>query len=451
LEPALVTEEIVFSPPHADAGQATLPQQRSIAALLWCLVTIGMTRRALQPFIQNPLDWLQSDPGRFFRNALRPWSHDILNIIEPAGLQIWLGAILRICGNSRVSVGVCYALLSLITPWLYYKWMKESLPTPTLALAGFAVISCLPTWTLFTSYFMQETLLVTLIGASLWTSWRAARLHGDGLSLYAAAACWGFAIMTKVTVLSLAALVWAWLAWRIVRPTSSPRCWATLAMATALLALLTSVNTIKVYNRIHEIVWIPQAAFNRAYFESGKAQIVVTWLYTDSVGPPERRQQSSAIGTATIFDAPFAPFSDWRMPREDVLMYVIDYRDHQYDTPPLQISWHDRARYMLYNAIYFFWGGAWPISEGPLTQLDRLAPLSRWIWFPLTLVLLIHVALSRRLTPLSFFCLVYLGVFLVQQVGVMEGRYRMAWEGLAIAAFLERLSFARSPSELEPI
>ena len=64
-------------------------------------------------------------------------------------------------------VAYCTALLSLAGPWLWYRFFRELQSSKTLALAGWACLSFLPSWIAIYGYFMQETLMLPLLGAAL--------------------------------------------------------------------------------------------------------------------------------------------------------------------------------------------------------------------------------------------------------------------------------------------
>ena len=66
------------------------------------------------------------------------------------------------------------SLLALLTPWLWYRfYVKYNRIKPWHWRVG--ILSLLPSWTSIYAYFMQETLLLPLLGAALWATWRCRR------------------------------------------------------------------------------------------------------------------------------------------------------------------------------------------------------------------------------------------------------------------------------------
>ena len=101
------------------------------------------------------------------------------------------------------------ALLSLCGPWLWYRYLRELLPNRDWALAGWVILAALPSWSAIYSYFMQETLMLPLLGAALWTTWRCRR-KGDTGSFVLAAGIWMLAGLTRGICIPLAAVAMTW-------------------------------------------------------------------------------------------------------------------------------------------------------------------------------------------------------------------------------------------------
>src|ERR1035437_69804 len=96
-------------------------------------------------------------------------------LFDPLVYQTWLSIVQRVTMGIPGLVAVYAAALSVATPWFWYRFLSETLDSKTLALAGWAALGLLPTWIGIYSYFMSETLLLPLIGLSLWMTLRAKR------------------------------------------------------------------------------------------------------------------------------------------------------------------------------------------------------------------------------------------------------------------------------------
>ncbi len=396
--------------------------------------------RIVHPFIDNPFDFTPeaSDPARHLRFALHPESHEFFNLVDAAGYQYWLRMVLMICRDSKVAIAIYAALLGAITPLCYYLWMRECLPDRKLALAGYAILALLPTWILYAGLFMQESLMLPLIGLSLWTNWRAVRLRSTP-TLVAAGLLWGLTAATKPAVAPLLLLVWGWTVWRFVRSQIRPVPVAGMILATLLMVLAYSITPVRTYMRMHTFVLYPQDILNRVYFESGAA---VIWVHIDCIDAypdPIAQRFLTAIQSPAIADRPLRPLSDWHTHRSGTYNGYIGYLGKlPIVSPEVSLKLSDRLVLMGDGIIFFFFGDTWPLDDANQDRiLNQLAALSRWLWAPLLAVVLFRVIKTRRVTPVIAFCLVYLLFFLLQQSVVMEGRYRMPWEGLAVAALLD--------------
>ncbi len=399
--------------------------------------------RIVHPFIDNPFDFptTASDPARHLRYALHPENHEFFNLVDPAGYQLWLRMVLTICGESRIAIAIYAALLGAVTPFTYYLWMKECLNDRKLALVGWAILSLSPTWTLYAGYFMQESLMLPLLGLSLWINWRAVRLKSIP-SLIASGMLWGLTATTKPAVAPLFLLVWIWTAWKWIRSQRPVLRLVSIIVATLLMVSVYSITPIKTYTRMHTFALYPQDMLNRLYFESGAAEIRAYIDYNDTYPKPMTQRFYTVIQSPAVFDRPLRPLSDWRTHRSGIFTGLISYLGKRpMVSPEVSLKLSDRIVLTGDGVIFFLFGDTWPIDDVNQAQiLNQLAMLSRWLWAPLVAFIAYRVMARRRATPVMVFCLIYLVFFLLQQSVVMEGRYRLPWEGLAVAAFLDALA-----------
>jgi uncharacterized membrane protein len=107
-------------------------------------------------------------------------------------------------------VGFYTSLLSLITPWIWYRFFRELLQSRLIATGGWDALSDLPSWMAIYGYFMQETLLLPLLGAALYASWRCKRKQ-DVASFLVMVLLWTLAGLTRGITIPLAAVACTWL------------------------------------------------------------------------------------------------------------------------------------------------------------------------------------------------------------------------------------------------
>src|SRR6185437_16345413 len=96
-----------------------------IHSVLITLIVVGCIMRAGFPFIYNPLESLWSDPLRHFHNAFDVKGEDLESILNPPGFEVYLSTLVRFIGQNRDMHSIAMALLSVVTPWLWYRWFRE--------------------------------------------------------------------------------------------------------------------------------------------------------------------------------------------------------------------------------------------------------------------------------------------------------------------------------------
>ncbi len=416
--------------------------EKVLALFFWALIIAGIVVRLVNPFIHNPLDYLSgywlSDCLRHYSNALECFSTKTilaaLGILDPVGYQIWLSAVLRITSGARIAVAFYAAGLSIVTPWLWYRWMLLSIGQRTLALGGWAILSILPDWIRLYQFFMQETLLLPLVGLSLWLAWRAKEKLDNG-SYLACGLAWGACLATKTTALPLAVIILPWLVLkaRLQKKTSA----AVLLIAATFCVY--AASPVKIFTRIHAFIPFPPGDHHRILFESGKKDLKIKFKFIDA--QDSYREYDADINCSSLYHPQLAPLSNWVSSREGLCQFEVDYTKAPNDyLPPSSMTFGDRLKYTFENIIFFFFGLSWPEDwfgdEKRFPLLAHLCPLTRFIWLPMTVVA-IFLAFRRRCYDIM--TILFAGsllLFLFQQSFIMEGRYKKPWEGLAVATLI---------------
>jgi hypothetical protein len=354
------------------------------------------------------------------------------------GYQIWLTAVLTITGDSHTAVAVYAAFLSVITPWLWYRWMRECVPER--ALEGYAILALAPDWIKIYSVFMQETLLLPLLGLALWLSWKAQREVNFRADLWASLA-WAGALVTKASALPIFVIVWAWVA-RTRLQQAGRKAMLLACLAGAVTIPIYSLTACKIYCR----TGIPGARhmlYDEIYFESGAKLCRARFLLPQTEdpaqysfrrleGPPAVLELPMDCGSPSAYLPQFEPFSAWESGRRGDTFLLLD---------RLQISGHRvrphlpaRLRWTGENVLFFLFGQNWPGHF----FVAQVGENMRWIWAPMALAVLLSAWFQpeKRREILTVLCLVSLFIFVFQQSFSLEGRHRMPWEGLDLAAYL---------------
>ena len=397
--------------------------------VLYGLIAIGCGLRVYNVWIHNPLDHIWSDPQRYWDHAKEPLTPSPMSVFDPVVYQTWLGMVQKLTLGLPELIAIYATLLSLATPWCWYRFLREALASRTLALAGWAVLSILPTWIGIYSYFMSETLLLPLIGLSLWMTLRADRKRTVAAFL-TMVALWMVTGLTRGIAIPLAAaaagLVWLGYAQKI---------------RTALLSvLLAGAVLLPLSFRSHHFVylWAPYGNgwLTKIYAESGCREIELRF-------EREGAKWSYGFTSPIVDEQPFAPLSDWKSGRTGTVNVFVDFTQGTRDWAAslAATAQHGAARWRLHgeNLAYLFFGQSWP-DDNQEYFMGRMANLSRWLWAPFFVALVglgcwrWRDTLARPLLPA-----VILIWFLFQGwmlVAVNEGRYRKPLEGLLVAQAL---------------
>jgi hypothetical protein len=415
--------------------------------LLWLFIAIAIMVRMREPFIHNPMNSIRSDPGRHFHSAVG-FGTEIFSLIEPIGYNLWLAAILKILGHTKIAVAIYTAAISCATTLTWYLWFRECLPSKRLALVGFAIIAALPSWIGIYTYFMPETLLLPLLGLSLYLTWRAHRVQSTG-SVWQAAIAWVFTLLTKMSVAPTAIISLTWLFMALLKSKGKDFVWRQAAPSLLLIIFTVIADPLNTYLGLHTgWMWPPGATItelNHAYYLSGSK------FWRGVVLKGSNDPQPLGLFESPSFECapPLSPFSEWTSGRNGEHQFTINCaRPFSFFAPRLPERFKQTPALVLENILYFFFSESWPDNnkENPVEVVQITL---RWMWPLLTALILIAAAVRRKGNVLLVITVVSAGIYCIQQFAVMEGRYRKPWEGIAIACFLSLLSAKKYASEAE--
>jgi len=408
---------------------------RSIAPpdlMLYLFIVSGECVRAIVPFIHNPLHAIWSDPGRWWEYASTGTDTPPLALIDPVFYQAWLSFVAKLTLDIPVLTALYAAVLSVITPWIWYKFFRELLPVKRYALAGWAILAWLPSWIGIYSYYMSETLLLPLMGLSLWLSWRSMRKRDVG-SFGLAAFCWTLAGTTRAVAAPVAAAVTVFTWWRQERRVASA------IGAGLIIVLILGSLSYRSYQRTGLLAPLGQGAMNQIYAQSGKKEIKINYSSSNGV------RFYYGFGSPSVGIAPFEPFSDWRTSRTGVVDVNIDLDNQSASWRQAQSLAGESAPSALpliaENITFLFFGHSWPDTNRK-HFFEQLSNWMRFVWAPLfiicvvMLIRIIRKGERKHAPPLLMALLLWFLIQGVLLISVNEGRYRKPAEGLIIAAML---------------
>lgn len=416
-------------------------RDRNLRWALLLAVAGGALVRIWTAFLHNPIDAIFSDPGRWWETGYQSLSLGPLTGIDPLGYQVWTSLVAKISSGYPPLVATFAAVLSVATPYVWYRYMRELAPGGWSALVAWAVISWLPSYIGIFSYFMSETLFIALFGAGLWLSFRALRKKTLG-SFLLSVAVWLAASVTRVFALPIGIVISAWVLFH-----SEERKQKLLATAVLALIFLLPVAARCYYlTRVWSPFGVPQ--MNQIYFDSGRATIQMEL----------RRDQGAykwfyEFTSPATFDQPLQPFSDWSPSRTGIAKISINLdrglTDWNAADEALRAGIYRRLKLHAENYLLFYFGHSWP-DDNPDHFWEEMGNHLRWLWPPLLLLVTLWNARQAMITRTVHIVplLTMMVCWLMPLAPVLiEGRYRKGAEAMLITNLIFLVARSREDKE----
>lgn len=394
--------------------------------ILYALISVAYYYRIAYVIEHNPINYLGTDMLRHWGHGTDVLSDDPFIIGDPILYQLYISALAKLSLKIPELTAFYTILLSLLTPWVWYRYFRELQPSRLIAVVGWAVLSWLPSWNSIYGYFMTETLLLPMLGMALWATWRSRRKHTVG-SFLLVIFFWTLTGLTRGISIPLAAVaaIWLWI--------EQGNKFRKAACGVVLLGLILAPLSYRSYEAVHMIAPHGNSMLTRIYGQSGKQEIHLEYQREGAVW--YFGFQSPSLGAE-----PFSPLSNWKSRREGVVKVYIDVEKGRQDwNAALEANLLTLDKYLWItkeNLIFLFLGESWPDSDRSYL-LGESNYQMRWIWAPLTLCVLVWTLVcwrSQRKQLLLF--AIFVTWFIVQgliPICVNEGRYRKPAEGLLIA------------------
>ncbi|HEX5127088.1 MAG TPA: hypothetical protein VFW00_10145 [Rhodocyclaceae bacterium] len=394
---------------------------------MYLLIILGCGARLYEVWQHNPLDpdRLYSDAMRHWEQASEPLEPSPLALFDQPFFQLWLSVVQIWTMGLRPLIAIYAGLLSVATPWLWYRFLREATSSRKLALTGWAVLVWLPTWFSIYSFFMTETLFLTLMGASLWMTLRADRKRTVP-AFVAMVVLWLLTGLTRAIGFPFGAIA-GLLVW--LRYPQKLRC-----VGWSVLIVLVVLTPLAYRNYSFLRLWTPwgNGWMNNIYAESGKREVLLhlkrdgaAWEY--------------GFTTPSMNKQPLLPLSDWTPSREGTVNINVDMThgedDWKKEYQRTAIHGWQRLKMRGENILDAVMGSSWPDDQPYLA--GQMSFAFRWPWAPLLLIVTLLCArrwrdtLMRPLLPILIVTWFFLQA--CSLVAVNEGRYRKPLEGLLIA------------------
>lgn len=412
--------------------------------LCYTLIISAYLWRMREIVLHNPLDHLFSDPKRHWDHAKDALGNSPMVLFDPPLFQIWLSLIQKWSLEVRELVAFYAIMLSLLTPYVWYRCFRELFNSLELALIGWAILGLLPSWINIFSYFMSETLFLPLFGISIWQTLRAKRLKT--LKVFALmVSMWTLTALTRGIAAPLAAVAGLWAWWDHQQK-----------LYTALISIIVIAILIipfAVRNHTHVGLWSPfgNGWLNEIYAASSKKDFILH-LYRDG------GEWAYIFGSPSLYTLQYQPLTNWSPTREGTVEIKIDLRkgasDWENEYQRNAVNYNERWRLRGENFLLVMAGQSWPDNNTEYF-MGRASIASRWLWIPLLLGLTIvavwryRYILQQPLIPLLI--LVWLLVQSISLLAINEGRYRKPMEGLLITQALLFFDLSKRRNHQKPL
>lgn len=418
------------SAPQAAPARAIDPRSIFIG-VVYTLLVIGYVFRAMYVAEYDPMRHIWSDPQRHWEQGVDVMRDDPMSLTDPVLYQLYIGAFAKLTYGNHHLAAYYTILLAFLMPWLWYRFFRELQPSKDMALVGWVAITWLPSWLSIYGYFMQETLMLPLLGAALWATWRCRRkatLNAFLLMVF----MWIVAGLTRGVCIPMAAVAATWL-W-FAQDQKVTKAIASLVV----LGLILGPLTYRSLDKMNMIAPHGIGQMNVLYAKSGKKELQIKYTRKGAVW-------FYGYGSPATGSKPFAPLSDWQTKRQGQVHVTInvdkgmeDWNREAEETP---MSFRKYLWIASENLILLMFDPSWPDSnlEYPVGLANYWM---RWIWLPLGVFILGWAIVSWRRHPQRWhradllLPAVFLGWFLVQgllPLAVNEGRYRKPYEGFMVA------------------
>ncbi len=370
----------------------------------------------------------------------------IYSILDAPLPQYWLKACYFVFGDTGLGVSVYLGLLGAVAPWFWYRWGREIFAKKNTALIFFAAIALLPSWIGIFSYFMDETLSITTLGAcAVVKSWRAKRKQTAG-SFIIAALAWSISICIKQIVMFELLIVVPWLFISYLHEHGRTlKSFLTVFASGMIIVCAYLTYPLWVYQGLG-CTWLfspCMGCMTRAYYLSGALSHSASFLSNGQLV-----WQTGHFGSNAMCTESLEPFWHWKTWRSGTYNLVINMDHKFYLVPPApKPPWKKRLRLLAESFLYFFFSRSWPDDRGD-DPIQVIQIQLRWLWSIFTLSVFIIGWLKNRLRDMPVvLCLGAAFLYVICDCSTIEGRYRKPWEGTAIAAFIYVLTTAKKKTK----
>ena len=377
----------------------------------------------------GPMHSIQNDWGRHYYNGVHLFdAPEFMGGVDPKLFQLWIWIIHTLSGEEVWLMNGFTGLLCAVMPYVWYRAARELFSLPVALVLGI-VISLSPTFFVIYSYFMNETLLLPMLGLALWMTLRAGRLR-TRKNFIIAVICWVLALHARMTVLPLMLLSVFWLVGFQQRKLRS------LGQALLVLVVLTIPAAIQSYRVLGSFSPFQFSLLNAIYFKNGS--ILHNYYFVGDKYAGSYSWSSPSYYMNVL--EPFGDFHTYRTRENPPVIIRMEKGDADFSAEYERLK-EEYTTYALLNdvyenMVYLFVSGSWPDSGSWYDDWFFRANFNmRWFWTGLMVVVVVvgpFVPLREKRALVMVMTLALIFTLCAQQLGIMEGRYRKPLEPLLL-------------------
>ena len=430
------------------------PKHSAYYKLAIVLIIAATCLRVFVCFIHNPVDYLSSDMLRHWNNGGLFPRGGYFGAADPIAYQIYIFALRRMTADNRLLIALASSILSVLMPWTYYRAAREFGLKKTASLWVWALIGLTPSLFVIYHFIMMETLLLLTEGVALWMTARYLRKGGMGPFLWFVF-CWTVACLTKPTVVPLAGVCFLWVWWKRKTPLRQ------LAVGAAMAVVMLIPQGLRTKAELGFVAPFGNPWLARLQLVSGTKMVVFSFdapskgLFHSN---QEVRHLGFEFGSPSAFIRPLEPLSPWFIRRalgntSASVAINADYGERDWKAACDRFA-RDRDEWLAEwreNMILFLFAPSWPESSIKLWD-GHLEYWCRWMWAPLILlvfVLNVREFANRRFDLIPVATIVFTLAIMLQNVILIEGRYRKPVEPMLLLNLVWVLSRKKPDSASE--
>jgi hypothetical protein len=412
------------------------------------LFALLLAARAASIFVLwGPMDHVFSDPARHLDNARHFLKPGPMGCSNPYFYQLFLYLVLKVTHEKKVLLNIVAAALCAAYPYVWYRFARLMMKARVNALRFASFISVIPTQAVIFQYFMNETMILPMLGCALWASASAAK-HRSGWRFLLATVLWTCTILSRSIAVPLSIVTLTWALFHVRSQRLRPLFYRPILVTVASLLAGTGI-WIAAQHSLPIFEYATPFGDNETvslYFVSGKK------IYETTYTKPKHWTYTYGFSSPSLYINPFYPFKGFESIRQGTFKYTANVELHGKDLRELwkqQVLQNKKLfpRLIFENFVVLAFGHTWPES-GLDSPQGLICTYERWIWLPITLLALYmslrFIVRERRLAFVPAFGLFAIAVLYGSQLAVMEGRYRKPVEPVMCIAIAWALDARRA-------